>query len=99
VSRQSTLISHNGILTLSKIATNLYHIIGTQEGVLQIYHQKLCSPPSSLDQLIIEQFGNILISTSVSYKSAFKILTIFDTEIKTQESKKFQDFLQTHCFY
>jgi hypothetical protein len=52
-------------LTLGKIAINLNHIARTQEGVLQIYHQKLSSPPSSLDELILEQFGNILISTSV----------------------------------
>ena len=65
-SRQSTLISHNGILTLCKIAIDLNSITGTQEGVLQIYHQKLCSPPSLLDKLIIEQFGKILISSSVS---------------------------------
>lgn len=65
------MISHNGILTLSKIAINLNHIANTQEGVLQIYHQKLCSPPSSLDQLIIEQFGNIIISTSVNAKGRY----------------------------
>jgi phosphatidylinositol 4-kinase len=64
--RELTLISNNGILALSQIAANLSHINAIQEGVLQIYHQKIFSPPSLLDQVIIEQFGRMLISSTYS---------------------------------
>ncbi|CAF0782495.1 unnamed protein product [Brachionus calyciflorus] len=62
--RQSTLVSHNGILALSKIAINLKHIPNTQEGVVEIFNQKIFSPPSTLDKLILEQLGNILIEAT-----------------------------------
>lgn len=65
--RQSTLVSHNGILALSRIAINLKHINGTQEGVVQIFNQKIFSPPSTLDKLILEQLGNILVEASVTF--------------------------------
>jgi hypothetical protein len=90
--KQSILISNNAILTLCKIATNLNHIKGIQEGVLQIYHQKLFSPPSLIDKLIIEQFGCMLVS-STSYSvyqdilntlitiTAETILSIYDVNI------------------
>jgi hypothetical protein len=71
--RKSLLISHNGVLALGRIATNLNSIKETQEDILEIYHQKLCASlysdqieVSPLDPLIIEQFVRMLISSTVS---------------------------------
>lgn len=59
---------------MSRIAINLKHINGTQEGVVQIFNQKIFSPPSTLDQLILEQLGNIFVESSVISKLNFLIL-------------------------
>ena len=67
----SKLVSTNAILTLGHVAFMLHSVPKTTDSVLTILHQKFCHPPSSLDPLIVEQFGYLLLTGSVS--NAFNI--------------------------
>ena len=61
----STLISNNAILTLGHVAFMLHTVPKTTETVLTILQQRFCNPPSSLDPLIVEQLGNLILTGSV----------------------------------
>ncbi|CAH3130736.1 unnamed protein product [Porites lobata] len=60
----STLISNNAILTLGHVAFMLHTVPKTTETVLTILQQRFCNPPSSLDPLIVEQLGNLILTGS-----------------------------------
>ena len=61
----STLISTNAILTLGYVAFMLHSVPKTTESVLTILQQRFCRPPSSLDPLIVEQLGYLVLTGSV----------------------------------
>ena len=64
--RQSSLVSHNTILTLGHMAIALKDVQHTQQSILARFQQRLGDPPSPLDILIINQIGCMLISSLVS---------------------------------
>lgn len=61
----STLISTSAIIILGHVAFTLHDVPETTESVLTILHQRFCHPPSSLDALIVEQLGNLILTGSV----------------------------------
>ena len=61
----STLISTSAILTLGYVAHILHSVPKTTESVLTILQQRFCHPPSSLDPLIVEQLGYLILTGSV----------------------------------
>ena len=61
----STLISTNAIQTLGYVAFMLHAVPKTTESVLTILQQRFCRPPSSLDPLIVEQLGYLVLTGSV----------------------------------
>ena len=63
--RQTSLVSHNAILTLGHMAIVLKDAQQTQQSVLARFQQRLGDPPSPLDILIINQIGCMLISSLV----------------------------------
>ena len=64
--RESNLISMNTILTLGHIAVALKDTPKTSDAVMQIFQQRFCSPPSSLDKLIVDQMGCMIMAGCVS---------------------------------
>nr|XP_058953334.1 phosphatidylinositol 4-kinase alpha-like [Pocillopora verrucosa] len=60
----STLISTNAIQTLGYVAFMLHSVPKTTESVLTILQQRFCRPPSSLDPLIVEQLGYLVLTGS-----------------------------------
>lgn len=62
-----TVISTNAILTLGHVAFTLHSVPQTVESVLMILQQRFCHPPSSLDPLIVEQLGRLILTESVSW--------------------------------
>lgn len=61
----STLISTSAIIILGHVAFTLHDVPKTTESVLTILQQRFCHPPSSLDPLIVEQLGNLILTGSV----------------------------------
>ena len=64
----SILISTNAILTLGHVAFMLHAVPKTTESVLTILQQRFCHPPSSLDPLIVEQLGYLVLTGLVCIK-------------------------------
>ncbi|KAK2556707.1 Phosphatidylinositol 4-kinase alpha [Acropora cervicornis] len=60
----STLISTSAIIILGHVAFTLHDVPKTTESVLTILQQRFCHPPSSLDPLIVEQLGNLILTGS-----------------------------------
>ncbi|KAK3083088.1 hypothetical protein FSP39_013642 [Pinctada imbricata] len=71
----SHLISHNTILTLGHIAVALKDTPKTVESVLQIFQQRFCSPPSSIDSLIVDQLGCMIMAGCSSIYN--EVMTMF----------------------
>ncbi|CAF1275685.1 unnamed protein product, partial [Didymodactylos carnosus] len=63
---QTSLVSHNTILTLGHMSIALKDVQQTQQSILARFQQRLGDPPSPLDILIINQIGCMLISTLIS---------------------------------
>ncbi|CAF1456162.1 unnamed protein product, partial [Adineta steineri] len=61
--KQTSLVSHNTILTLGHMAVALKDVQHTQQSILARFQQRLGDPPSPLDILIINQIGCMLISS------------------------------------
>ncbi len=70
--RQTSLVSHNTILTLGHMAIALKNVQHTQQSILARFQQRLGDPPSPLDILIINQIGCMLISSLVRRISLIK---------------------------
>lgn len=79
--RESALISTNTILTLGHVAVALKDTPKTVESVLQIFQQRFCSPPSHLDELIIDQLGcMIMAGCSSIYGEVMKMFSQISIE-------------------
>lgn len=61
---ESKLVATNTILTLGKVAVNLADIPRTMESILTFFQQRFCHPASSLDTLIVEQLGKMVLVTN-----------------------------------
>lgn len=64
--RDSTLISSNAILAMGHVAVLLSESTRTIESVQQIFQQRFCTPPSSLDVLIVDMLGCLVLAGNVS---------------------------------
>lgn len=60
----ANLISTNAIFTLGHVAFKLHTVPQTTESVLTILQHRFCHPPSSLDPLIVEQLGYLVLTGS-----------------------------------
>ncbi|XP_041457096.1 phosphatidylinositol 4-kinase alpha-like [Lytechinus variegatus] len=60
--RDSTLISSNAILAMGHVAVLLSETTRTIESVQQIFQQRFCTPPSSLDVLIVDMLGCLVLA-------------------------------------
>lgn len=58
---ESSFISINTILTLGHVAVTLNDVPKTLESILQFLQQRFCQPVSSLDTIIVEQIGKMLL--------------------------------------
>lgn len=83
--RQTSLVSHNTILTLGHMAIALKDVQHTQQSILARFQQRLGDPPSPLDILIINQIGCMLISSlvrpclSISYPFECQMMCVHHT--------------------
>ncbi|EDO42545.1 predicted protein [Nematostella vectensis] len=57
----ASLMSTNAILTLGHVAFMMHEVPDTVESVLTIMQHRFCHPPSSLDPLIVEQLGYLIL--------------------------------------
>ncbi|XP_052072692.1 phosphatidylinositol 4-kinase alpha-like isoform X2 [Mytilus californianus] len=81
VERESNLISTNTILTLGHIAVALKDTPKTSDSVMQIFQQRFCSPPSSLDKLIVDQMGcMIMAGCTTLYHEIMQMFTTVSLE-------------------
>ncbi|VDI78282.1 phosphatidylinositol 4-kinase A [Mytilus galloprovincialis] len=79
--RESNLISTNTILTLGHIAVALKDTPKTSDSVMQIFQQRFCSPPSSLDKLIVDQMGcMIMAGCTTLYHEIMQMFTTVSLE-------------------
>lgn len=76
---ESSLISINTILTLGSLATTLSDVPKTMESILQFFHQRFCRPPSSIDSLIVEQLGRMLLVPTKDHAIFEEIMKMFST--------------------
>ncbi|CAF4139791.1 unnamed protein product [Rotaria sp. Silwood2] len=74
---QTSLVSHNTILTLGHMAIALKDVQHTQQSILARFQQRLGDPPSPLDILIINQIGCMLISSlpQATYEEIIRLFT------------------------
>ncbi|CAF4922492.1 unnamed protein product, partial [Rotaria sp. Silwood1] len=74
---QTSLVSHNTILTLGHMAIALKDVQHTQPLILARFQQRLGDPPSPLDILIINQIGCMLISSlpQATYEEIIRLFT------------------------
>ncbi|KAL4223436.1 Phosphatidylinositol 4-kinase alpha [Mactra antiquata] len=84
--RESTLISTNTILVLGHVAVSLRETPKTVESVLQIFQQRFCSPPSTLDTLIVDQLGSMIMAGCTSVYS--EVMAMF-TQISILSSSPY----------
>ncbi|CAG2236201.1 PI4KA [Mytilus edulis] len=79
--QESNLISTNTILTLGHIAVALKDTPKTSDSVMQIFQQRFCSPPSSLDKLIVDQMGcMIMAGCTTLYHEIMQMFTTVSLE-------------------
>ncbi|KAM7298749.1 phosphatidylinositol 4-kinase alpha-like [Ixodes scapularis] len=56
------LIAVNTVLALGKIAVYLKRTPKTEKSVLQFFQQRFCKPPSTLDTVIVDQMGRMIVA-------------------------------------
>ncbi|CAF0893475.1 unnamed protein product [Adineta steineri] len=87
---QTSLVSHNTILTLGHMAIALKDVEHTQQSILARFQQRIGDPPSPLDILIINQIGSMLISSlpSTTYEEIIQLFTkiIIDSTYQTYDN-------------
>lgn len=59
---EGALIAINTVMALGKIAVALKGTFKTEKSVLQFFQQRFCKPPSTLDTLIVDQMGRMLVA-------------------------------------
>ena len=92
VERESNLISMNTILTLGHIAVALKDTPKTSDSVMQIFQQRFCSPPSSLDKLIVDQMGCMIMARCTNlYHEIMQMFTTVSMESSTPYSENVAD--------
>lgn len=58
---ESSLVATNTIVALGRIAVNLVDTPRSMDCILQFFQQRFCRPASPLDNLIVEQLGEMII--------------------------------------
>lgn len=61
---ESALIANNTVITLGHVAVTLKETARTAESILQFFQVRFCHPPSSLDVLIVDQLGCMVLAKS-----------------------------------
>ncbi|KAH7932980.1 hypothetical protein HPB49_006149 [Dermacentor silvarum] len=59
---EGALIAINTVMALGKMAVALKGTPRTEKSVLQFFQQRFCKPPSTLDTLIVDQMGRMLVA-------------------------------------
>ncbi|KAK8780519.1 hypothetical protein V5799_018137 [Amblyomma americanum] len=59
---EGALIAINTVMALGKLAVALRGTPRTEKSVLQFFQQRFCKPPSTLDTLIVDQMGRMLVA-------------------------------------
>ncbi|KAH7939075.1 hypothetical protein HPB52_005251 [Rhipicephalus sanguineus] len=59
---EGALIAINTVMALGKMAVALKGTPKTEKSVLQFFQQRFCKPPSTLDTLIVDQMGRMLVA-------------------------------------
>ncbi|KAH8031485.1 hypothetical protein HPB51_017548 [Rhipicephalus microplus] len=59
---EGALIAINTVMALGKMAVLLKGTPKTEKSVLQFFQQRFCKPPSTLDTLIVDQMGRMLVA-------------------------------------
>ncbi|XP_049766862.1 phosphatidylinositol 4-kinase alpha isoform X1 [Schistocerca cancellata] len=75
---ESSLISTNIVIMLGHVAVALKDTPKTTETILQFFQQRFCRVPSTLDNLIVDQLGCMIISKCESQVSE-EIMKMFTT--------------------
>ncbi|XP_059170408.1 phosphatidylinositol 4-kinase alpha-like [Physella acuta] len=83
---ESNLISTNTILTLGHLAIEFKEQPQDVKTILQVFQERLCSPPSPLDTLIVDQLGCMVIAGCSSISN--DILKLF-TQISTESNSPY----------
>ncbi|CAF3629224.1 unnamed protein product, partial [Didymodactylos carnosus] len=93
VEGQTSLVSHNTILTLGHMSIALKDVQHTQQSILARFQQRLGDPPSPLDILIINQIGCMLISNlpQATYEEIIGLFTEIIIESTYQSYSTTQD--------
>ncbi|KAF5285205.1 hypothetical protein FQR65_LT13320 [Abscondita terminalis] len=79
---ESTLISTNIVIMLGHVAVSMKGMPKTTETILQFFLQRFCRVPSSLDTLIVDQLGCMIIAQCDShvYEDVMKLFTMITVE-------------------